>query len=63
MTKSELLELLKDYSDDACIEVVQSAVHYDVQSVQFYNDCGIEIAELSIHKPKEIPESKVRNVY
>jgi hypothetical protein len=65
MTKAELLELLKDYPDDACIEVVHGAGgnHYDIGNVVHYNDHGIKIFELSICEPKTIPESVIRGVH
>lgn len=58
MTKAELIKLLENYSDDAVIEVVQFGAHYDVECVEYYNDCGIQIAELGIFDMKTIPESK-----
>lgn len=60
MTKSELLSLLKDYPDDACIEVVRYGTHFDVQCVVHYDDYGVQIAELGIFEEKQIPESKLR---
>ena len=60
MTKSELIELLKDYPDDACIEVVKLGTHFDIQCVVRYNDFGTIIAELGIFEQKTIPESVLR---
>lgn len=64
MTKAELIEALKDYPDDACIEVVNGAGgnHYDIGKVVHYNDCGIQIAELAIGEPKSVPESIIRGI-
>lgn len=64
MTKAELFEKLKNYTDDACIEIVHGAGgnHYDIGNVVFYNDYGIQIAELVISEPKTVPESIVRGV-
>lgn len=63
MTKAELLELLKDYPDDACIEVVNYGTHYDVKNVIHYDDFGVQIAELAITEIKTVPESIARGVY
>lgn len=64
MTKAELFEQLKDYPDDACIEIVHGAGgnHYDVKNVVYYNDYGIRIAELVITDEKTIPESIARGI-
>lgn len=56
MTKSELLELLKELPDDTCIEAVQYGVHFDIGCVNRYNDNGTIIAELGIFEPKTKPE-------
>lgn len=48
MTKAELLELLKDYPDDTCVEVVRMGEHFDIECVTPYNDHGVPIAELGI---------------
>lgn len=60
MKKEELLGILKDYPDDACIEVVQGGMHFDIKCVVRYNDKGTVIAELSISDQKTIPESVKR---
>ncbi|AQW88952.1 hypothetical protein pEaSNUABM50_00431 [Erwinia phage pEa_SNUABM_50] len=60
MTKAELLEILKDYSDDSCIEVVHGGAHFDITCVVPYNDNGTIIAELGIFDQKTIPESAKR---
>lgn len=64
MTKAELIEALKDYPDDACIEIVHGAggEHYDISTVVHYNDYGIQIAELAIGEPKTVPESIIRGI-
>lgn len=62
MTKAELLEILKDYPDDACIEVVRLGEHFDIECVASYDDHGIQIAELGIFENKTIPESVSRGV-
>jgi hypothetical protein len=62
MTKAELLELLKDYPDDTCVEVVRMGEHFDIECVTPYNDHGVPIAELGIFEKKTIPESVRRGV-
>lgn len=62
MTKTELLEILKDYPDDTCIEVVCMGEHFDVECVVPYNDHGVQIAEFGIFEKKTIPESVSRGV-
>ncbi|AMM43993.1 hypothetical protein FDG95_gp549 [Pectobacterium phage vB_PcaM_CBB] len=64
MTKAELIEALKDYPDDACIEIVHGSGgnHYDIGKVVHYNDYGIQIAELAISEPKTVPESIIRGI-
>lgn len=60
MTKSELLALLENYPDDACIEVVHTAQHFDIEDVVRYNDKGVMIMELCIGSLKTVPESTKR---
>lgn len=60
MTKSELLALLENYPDDACIEVVHTAQHFDIEDVVLYNDKGVMIMELCIGALKTVPESTKR---
>lgn len=61
MTKLELMWYLHSLPDDACIEVVQNAVHYDINCSVLYDDHGVTILELGINKPKTVPESVKRN--
>ncbi|MFS8320000.1 hypothetical protein ACMG5I_03655 [Escherichia coli] len=60
MTKAELVALLESYPDDACIEVVHTARHFDIEDVVRYNDKGVLIMELCIGEVKTVPESEKR---
>lgn len=60
MTKAELLRQLASYPDDACIEVVQNGVHYDINCICYYDDHNVSIMELGIGLPKTVPESVKR---